>query len=154
MKCKDRCLLYENTATYIQRPFHFQQEIYCDGSFTKNVHVTAYRIIKDSHGRICSGDASQFLYSSPIIVEIVALLKLVEFEKDSGLRTIIKLDCLTIITALTCRMESWPWQCYALIGSDFIICFFVPRSLNTSTNGVAKNRRIGSLLSTWIQNLI
>ncbi|CAN0921717.1 hypothetical protein LINGRAHAP2_LOCUS32728 [Linum grandiflorum] len=45
--------------------------------------------------------------------EVKALLTLVEFAKDSDLRTIIKSNCLTLIQILKGRMEIRPWYCYA-----------------------------------------
>ncbi|CAN0824796.1 hypothetical protein LINGRAPRIM_LOCUS1813, partial [Linum grandiflorum] len=95
----------------------YQHEIFCDGSYIENDHVAAFGvIIKDSQGRVCNGVSGQVLCSSPIMAEAKALLTTVEFAEDSGLRTIIKSDCLTLILALNGSMEVWPWQCYAWLG--------------------------------------
>ncbi|CAN0870327.1 hypothetical protein LINGRAHAP2_LOCUS9495, partial [Linum grandiflorum] len=84
----------------------FQQEIVCDGSFIYEVLVAAYGvIIKDSYGRACNSYTGQFSCSSPIMAEVMTLLKAMEFAKDSSLETIIKSDCLTLIRALIVREE-------------------------------------------------
>ncbi|CAN0924753.1 hypothetical protein LINGRAHAP2_LOCUS34369 [Linum grandiflorum] len=147
----------------IPPPSPFQHELFCDGSFIEEDPVAAYGvIIKDSHERVCNGSKGQFPCSSPFMAEVMALLKAIEFEKDSGLRTIIKSDCLTLIRALIGREEMRPCQCYALIGrmrailslGDRIICSFIPRRLNGMADMVEKSCRCGSLPPIWIQNLM
>ncbi|CAN1824870.1 hypothetical protein LINPERHAP1_LOCUS30936, partial [Linum perenne] len=84
--------------------------------------------------------------SLPLAAEAKALLSTLIVAAHSGLRSIIKIDCLVLVDAVDNKPESWPWQCRSwffimrdiLRNHPFNVVSFIPKRLNTMADKIAK----------------
>ncbi|CAN0922099.1 hypothetical protein LINGRAHAP2_LOCUS32921, partial [Linum grandiflorum] len=100
-------------------PGTVHRTIHCDRSFKKYSQMASHGLfISNTDGHITDGRAGSFLCNSAIVAEATALLHSMNQAASSGIPTIIKTDCLAIVTAINSPKHRWTWSCLRLPGEN------------------------------------
>ncbi|CAN1817880.1 LINE-1 retrotransposable element ORF2 protein [Linum perenne] len=133
-------------------------QIRCDGSFISESVEAGYGVVvTNAHGQVIEGKAGTLFCSSSMVAEAKALMVAVQCAMSYEGPTIIKSDCLNLVSALRDFRIAWPWECAAWMHSmrrdleenPRISISFIPRRLNGAADWVANSVRRGILSEDW-----
>ncbi|CAN1833195.1 Putative ribonuclease H protein At1g65750 [Linum perenne] len=137
---------------------NFHQQIFCDGSFTNDSVEAGYGVVViNSHGQVIGGKAGSLSCSSSIVAEAKAILVAIQTAVALEGPTIIKSDCLDLVSALRDFRIAWPWECAAWLGimkqalleNPRISVSFIPRRMNQAADWIANAARRAELPEDW-----
>ncbi|GKU88221.1 hypothetical protein SLEP1_g2511 [Rubroshorea leprosula] len=130
-----------------------------DASFSPNSEVAALAMVEcNSNGEISFGRTWCYSASTPLSVEVAALLKAVRFAEDKGFQDIIfESDNQVLISSIQQSSKPLPWEAQSLIISIRQSCIsnpgfkfnFVPRLCNQVADWVACTSLSGQCPSYW-----
>ncbi|CAN1174006.1 hypothetical protein LINPERHAP2_LOCUS31024 [Linum perenne] len=135
-----------------------QQQFFCDGSFITESTAAGYGVVViNAHGHVIDGVAGTLLCSSSIVAEAKAILVAIQAAVSYDGPSVIKSDCLNLVSALRDFRIAWPWECatwlflmrQTLEENPRISVSFIPRRINRAADWVANSSRRESLPENW-----
>ncbi|CAN1144760.1 hypothetical protein LINPERHAP2_LOCUS14283, partial [Linum perenne] len=95
--------------------------------------------------------------SSPIVAEAKVILVAIQIAVALEGPTIIKSDCLNLLSMLRDFRIVWPWECATWLGTmkqalsenSRIFVSFIPRRMNQATEWIANSARRAEIPEDW-----